>query len=76
MKADFLFAGAHITIIIQKKHQEKAHLMDEGLKISTIQYLNVENGCCLLPLSKFLATRPRGPLGAGGPQKLLPLPST
>jgi len=53
MKAEFLFAGINVNIIIHKK----SHFMDQGLKIRGIKYFNVETRLLFAPLSKFLATR-------------------
>jgi len=49
MKADFIFVGVNVNIIIQKKTPEKAHFMDEGLKIKGIKYFNVETRLLFAP---------------------------
>jgi len=43
MKADFLFDGLNMNIIIQKKmRQKKAHFVDDALNSRSIIYLNAD----------------------------------
>jgi len=43
MKADFLFVGLNMNVVIQKKkRQKKAHFVDDALKSCGVIYLNVD----------------------------------
>jgi len=59
MKADFLFVGLNMNIIIQKKmRQKKAHFVDDALNSRSIIYLNADTLLLFSPPVKISGYAP------------------